>query len=220
MKIGVELSAPDAYGRHWSKVVEELDNKDGAIADRAQYAIAEECRRNLHRVKRRTTPQRPASVPDDDEDLLVLMQKGRKAQPDRRTLAMFAAWRTAVWNVEINNQATILVAMRAVLTYRRLGLVAEAREVEQHLEDVFDLVDAVPDNYFECVQLSERISRDMETLPWELRHGHRRPVVYADEHPEDDRWWQEEKLPELPPHAAKTPGARGEPGDEDFEVPF
>jgi hypothetical protein len=204
------LEPQDAYGRHWLKVIQLLESGDTETRDRAHFAVAEEARRNLHRIKAKYVPTRPGTVPCDD-DILHMALDQKKPQPNTpraRTLAMFSAWRTAVWKAEIENLASMLVAGRAVLTYRRLGCPKFAAELEQFLEDEHDVREPVPARPGELEAWAARGSRRMGVLSWELRNMERRPRVFTGPHPEDDdSTWADGQLPTIPDAA-------------DFQDPF
>lgn len=198
----------DNYGRYWWKVIQAIGSPDQNISDRAHFAIAEHCRRNLHRFRKQAIPERPGTVPEDDDEILHAIIDQKKAQTHtqrQRMIAMFSSWRYAVWKVEVANQAKIETLMNAVHTFRRLEIEEMALEVESFLEDEYDLRESVPENLGTARTLAGRLSADYEKLSWELRCLERRPIRYDGPLDDDDDEWREKGLPSLPGAEEEVP---------------
>lgn len=193
------LSASDDYGKHWLKMMVALKSTDAKTRDRASFAIAEEARKNLHRLKPKVVPTRPAGVPCDDDILHAVLdqKKAMATTPRARMLAMYGAWRMAVQGAEGINAGSIMVAARAILTFRRLKLPKQAAEMEQFLEDEYDARTLMPDNLAKVDQWATNLARRMDVLSWELRNMERRPRQMVHSNPQDEQSWAN-GLPELP----------------------
>lgn len=201
MKTSEVIPKPaDAYGQYWWKIIQALDSPDAATRDRAHFAIADQCRKNLHRFKKKPVPVRPGTVGSDEEILHAVldMQAPKNKTQRKRMLAMFGSWRYAAWGVELQNQAGVETCINAIHTFRRLGIDDMAAEVEAFLEDEYDMKERVPDTIGEARELAARITKDWTTLSWELRNMERRPYSYDGPLDDDDEDWQSKDLPEIP----------------------
>jgi hypothetical protein len=171
----------------WALVLEIL-NKDlpQEKRDVAEFAAADTIRRNLHRWRRRSLPQRPLMLPDDDDTILDLLAKSKPTKEDRRTLNLWSAWRDMVWASEQHNEAAMLALMRAIRTFVRLEVADALHEVVLHLKDEFDLELEGPIRTDLAAQrIAAYHSKDMTLLTPDARYGERQ-AQDVDEHPEDD----------------------------------
>lgn len=204
------LRPTDEYGKHWARVMGALSSPDRATRDRAAFAIAEEVRRNPHRVKAAYIPTRPESLGTDDEILAEFLDQKKPAAntPRARMRALFGAWRAAVWKAEAANAANIVTIVRAIHTFRRLNLETYAAQLERYLEDEYDLRARVPDDAGDVEPFASRLAERRDVLSWELRGLRRRPRSFATSSPDDDETvWKQGTLPTIP-------------SPDDFEPPF
>lgn len=75
-------------------------------------------------------PVRPVELLEDDDDLAALMRRlargSRKSKEEKRTLAIFGAWRGAVWAVEESARGNVIALAHAWITLHALP--EDARE--------------------------------------------------------------------------------------------
>lgn len=75
-------------------------------------------------------PVRPVELLEDDEDLAALLRRlargGRKSKDEKRTLAVFGAWRSGVWAVEEAARGNVIALAHAWITL--YALPEDARE--------------------------------------------------------------------------------------------
>lgn len=194
----LDVEGADPVARWHVRVLAGFYSADPMEKDRAEYALAENVRRNLHRFTRVRPPSRPSFVPDDDEILDLAEARTLRAVEKRRRAAFFVTWRDAVWAAESENAGRMAVVLDAGRAFARIGLDDEAREVATFLADEYGFHDPLPTTRGESRRFAARRTMDLDLLPDALRSLSRpeEPVDEAD--PEDDDSLLDDDLPEVP----------------------
>lgn len=169
--------------RGYSGLLRALTSDDPDARRRARFALADDTRRNLHRLKRTAIPSYPHRLPPESVLMAILQKRGKKrSATDRPSVLLFVKWRAAVERAEHANAGMLRGLFEAVEMFRALELPAYAVEILEHLELEYE-VEAVPArdewNF-------ERITRDYETLSLNLRRGSYEKRRSKPKHPEDD----------------------------------
>jgi len=199
--------------RGYAKLLAQLSSGDAEERKRARFALADDCRRNLHRHKRKPIPRAPVRLPPESV-VLAILKKPQKSRgvTDRTSVRLLVGWRDAVYRAEHANEATLRALFEAITTFRDLELPGYSVEILDHLEVEFE-IENVPARRTEWEL--ERLCRDYRTLSSNLRRGAYERTHRRKKHPEDDDTaiQGEVRIP--------APGSMPDPDDDvgDLEFP-
>jgi hypothetical protein len=117
--------------RGWLVIVEEALSGVGSgctvpLKLASRLAIANGVMEQMGAYRPLALPDRPAMVPDDNNEVFATLERGRRARAetdDRKTARRFVQWREEVAKLESLGLGNLLILLEAMDTYR---LIAEA----------------------------------------------------------------------------------------------
>lgn len=196
-EVGAERPT-SAWASYWTKLLAQLAERP-ETRDQMLYAAAEEVRKQPDAFSRPGLPDRPAVLPEKDEEIVALLtaaRRGRKLARDASAvMRTFGLWRMAVEHAEQEAIGRLLTLWWALATYERLGLTRHAPPLRAILRESWGAPETVPPEE-EREAAAHRICKDDRLLSPMLRRGE----------VEHEAWREPAELP--PEEPPEIPSAR------------